>query len=77
MLDFEKCRHDMEIRYRRRQRQSNITNRKRTMWKSLFIAGASIWTLSAHAATLSMQRVDTGMQVRTDAGVLTIARGAL
>ena len=42
------------------------------MWKSLFIAGASVWALSAHAATLSMQRVGTGMQVRTDEGVLII-----
>jgi len=44
----------------------------RQMWKSLFIAGASIWSLSAQAATLSMQRVDSGMQVRTDDGVLTV-----
>jgi alpha-D-xyloside xylohydrolase len=42
------------------------------MWKSLFIAGASVWALTGHAATLSMQRVGTGMQVRTDTGVLTI-----
>ena len=42
------------------------------MWKSLFIAGASIWSLSAQAATLSMQRGDAGMQVRTDDGVLTV-----
>jgi alpha-D-xyloside xylohydrolase len=42
------------------------------MWKSLFIAGASVWALTGHAATLTMQRVGTGMQVRTDTGVLTI-----
>lgn len=42
------------------------------MWKSLFLAGASVWALSAQAAAPAMQRVGTGMQVRTDAGVLTI-----
>jgi hypothetical protein len=52
--------------------QSNNTNGKKKMWKSLFIAGASVWALTGHAATLSMQRVGTGMQVRTDEGVLTI-----
>lgn len=42
------------------------------MWKSLLIGGISAWALTSHAATLSMQRVGTGMEVRTDAGVLTI-----
>ena len=42
------------------------------MWKSLFLAGASVWALSAQAAAPAMQRVGSGMQVRTDAGVLTI-----
>ena len=42
------------------------------MWKSLFIGGVSAWALAGHAATLDMQRVGTGMQVRTDEGVLII-----
>jgi alpha-D-xyloside xylohydrolase len=42
------------------------------MWKSLFIGGVSAWALAAQAAMPSMQRVGTGMEVRTDQGVLTI-----
>ena len=42
------------------------------MWKSLFIGGVSAWALAGHAAPLTMQRVGTGMEVRTDQGVLTI-----
>src|SRR5690242_11783909 len=45
---------------------------RRKMWKSLFIGGVSAWALAGHAATLDMQRVGTGMQVRTDEGVLII-----
>ena len=42
------------------------------MWKSLFIGGLSACALAAHAAPPTMQRVGTGMEVRTDQGVLTI-----
>jgi alpha-D-xyloside xylohydrolase len=47
---------------------------RKTMLKSLFIAGTTLCALSAsvQAATISMDHTQAGMQVRADDGVLTI-----